>query len=127
MAVRVLAVDDSAAFRDVLTELVEAAPGFELVGEAASGEEAVELAADTRPDLVLMDVRLPGIDGVEAAARIRRLGRRPVILLLTAETPPQAGDAGGDAVVDKRDLRPALLEQVAAEAALFTHPSPEEA
>jgi len=71
-AVRVLAVDDQPVFRRTVRTLLEAAPGFVQVGEAASGAEAIELAARLRPDLVLLDVRMPGMDGVETARRLER-------------------------------------------------------
>ncbi len=65
MTVRVLIVDDQEPFRAVAREVVEAAGDFEVVGEAASGEESVDLAQALRPDLVLMDVNLPGMDGTD--------------------------------------------------------------
>ncbi|MEU9146345.1 response regulator transcription factor [Streptomyces sp. NPDC048349] len=66
----VLVVDDQFLIRSGLTALLTAAPGFEVVGEAADGEEAVRLAAETRPDVVLMDIRMPGTDGIAATERI---------------------------------------------------------
>ncbi|MEU3598385.1 response regulator transcription factor [Streptomyces sp. NPDC006798] len=69
-AVRVLVADDQALLRSSLRLLVDAEPGLTAVGEAADGEEAVRLAAETRPDVVLMDVRMPGTDGIEATRRL---------------------------------------------------------
>ncbi|MFG2981872.1 response regulator [Streptomyces sp. NPDC048258] len=66
----VLVVDDQFLIRSGLTALLTAAPGYEVAGEAADGEEAVRLAAETRPDVVLMDIRMPGTDGIEATERI---------------------------------------------------------
>ncbi|MEU9605201.1 response regulator transcription factor [Streptomyces sp. NPDC048057] len=68
--IRVLVADDQALLRGSLRLLVEAEPGLSPVGEAADGDEAVRLARLTRPDVVLMDVRMPGTDGIEAARRI---------------------------------------------------------
>lgn len=66
----VLVVDDQFLIRTGLTALLTAAPGYEVAGEAADGEEAVRLAAATRPDVVLMDIRMPGTDGIAATERI---------------------------------------------------------
>ena len=80
---RVLIVDDQAPFRLAARMVVEATDGFEVVGEAGTGEEGVELARALEPDLVLMDVNLPGINGLEATRQILRESHRPVILLLS--------------------------------------------
>ncbi|MCC5476697.1 response regulator [Streptomyces sp. NPDC059680] len=82
---RVLVVDDQFLIRAGLAGLLEAAPGFEVVGEAADGEEAVRLAAETRPDVILMDIRMPGVNGIEATERIlaEADGRPPRVLVLT--------------------------------------------
>jgi DNA-binding NarL/FixJ family response regulator len=71
MAVKVLIVDDQSAFRAAAREVVGATVGFEVVGEAASGEESISAVRRLHPDLVLMDVRLPGVDGLEASRLIR--------------------------------------------------------
>ena len=83
MSVRVLIVDDQEPFRAVAREVVEAAGDFEVIGEAQSGEESVDLARSLRPDLVLMDVNLPGIDGPEATKRILAAGTGIKVLLLS--------------------------------------------
>ncbi|MEU9476384.1 response regulator transcription factor [Streptomyces sp. NPDC048191] len=83
--IRVLVVDDQFLIRAGLVGLLEAAPGFEVAGEAADGEEAVRLAAETRADVILMDIRMPGVNGIEATERIlaEADGRPPRVLVLT--------------------------------------------
>lgn len=81
--VRVLIVDDQLPFREASRMVVEMTDGFEVAGEAANGEEAVELAADLRPDLVLMDVQMPGIDGLDATRRIMSSDDPPHVLVMS--------------------------------------------
>ncbi|MFJ8081861.1 response regulator [Streptomyces sp. NPDC096205] len=83
--IRVLVVDDQFLVRSGLVALLRAAPGMEVVGEAADGPEAVSLAAKTRPDVVLMDIRLPGMTGIEATERILAEAAEPAprVLILT--------------------------------------------
>jgi len=87
--VRVLVVDDQLVFRDAARAVIDATAGFEWIGGARCGEEGVEEAERLRPDLVLMDVRMPGIGGVEAARQIASRGLRAIVVLVTAEPPPQ--------------------------------------
>jgi DNA-binding NarL/FixJ family response regulator len=82
--VRVLVVDDQELFRQTVAAVVAATDGFEVVGSVGSGEDSLTVAADDLPDLVLMDVNLPGIDGLEAARRLQSVAPRPVVLLLSA-------------------------------------------
>jgi len=79
----VLIADDHPLFRDGLRALLTSAPGVELVGEATTGEEAVSLAAELQPDVVVMDVQMPGIGGIEATRRIIRDGPNIRILVVT--------------------------------------------
>ena len=84
MSVRVLIVDDQAPFRDVARTVVELTDGFEVVGEVETGEDSVTSARDLHPDLVLMDVNLPGMSGLEATKEILAgvEEARPVVVLV---------------------------------------------
>jgi DNA-binding NarL/FixJ family response regulator len=87
--VRVLAVDDHAVFLRAVRRLLRAAPGFEQVGEARSGPEAIARAAELRPDLVLLDVRMPGMDGLETARRLLAERAPPAVVLISLEPLPE--------------------------------------
>jgi DNA-binding NarL/FixJ family response regulator len=71
-SIRVLVADDQAAVREGLATLLDLTPGIEVIGEARDGAEAVRLVAEHSPDVVLMDLHMPGVDGIEATARIAR-------------------------------------------------------
>jgi DNA-binding NarL/FixJ family response regulator len=86
-AVRVLAVDDHQAFREALEDLVAAAPDFVLVGQASSGEDAVRDVERLSPQLVVMDVAMPGMGGIAAARTILRRFPEVVILLISVDDP----------------------------------------
>ena len=81
--IRVLLVDDQALFREGLRTLLAAQPGVEVVGEAANGEEALRLAATRRPDVVLMDLQMPVLDGVAATRRLRESSPDCQVIVLT--------------------------------------------
>jgi two-component system NarL family response regulator len=81
--VRVLVVDDHALFRHGLMQVLQPVPDIEVVGEAQDAESAIELAAEWLPDLVLMDVHMPGMNGIEAARRMRAAQPGMRILMLT--------------------------------------------
>ena len=81
--IRVLLADDQRVVREGLGTLLGLLDGIELVGTAADGEEAVALAAEHDPDVVLMDLRMPRVDGVEAIRRLTALGERPRAIALT--------------------------------------------
>lgn len=111
--VRVLVVDDQAPFRNAAKTVVRVTAGFEVVGEAESGEQAVELAATLEPDLVLMDINLPGIDGIEAVRRIVAARPGTVAFLVSTHTvgdlPSDARTSGAAAFIHKEDFGPAIL------------------
>ena len=81
---KILIVDDEKPARDRLRQLIGDFDEYEVVGEAGNGEEAVRLAAETRPDIVLLDIRMPGVDGIEAAHLLNRLDPPPAIVFATA-------------------------------------------
>jgi DNA-binding NarL/FixJ family response regulator len=113
-SVRVLIVDDQAPFRDVARLVVELTDGFDVVGEAQTGEEAVEMARSLKPDLILMDVNMPGINGAQATKIILGESSEIVILLLStyepAEYEPRAIESGAAAYIPKSAFDPDRLE-----------------
>jgi CheY-like chemotaxis protein len=111
--VRVLIVDDERFFQDVARELVDATSGFHCVGAACSGEEGIDEAERLRPDLVLMDVRMPGIGGMEAARRMSARGNQAIVVFVSADEPVAAAGRGAvPEVVPKRKLSRTLLRRL---------------
>jgi two-component system, NarL family, invasion response regulator UvrY len=114
--VPVLIVDDQAPFRTVARTVVALASGFSVVAEAESGEEAIELAGEHRPRLVLMDINLPGINGIEATGKILAADASTTVILLSTYTqddlPADARTCGAAAYVHKEDMSPALLRRI---------------
>lgn len=121
MSVRVLIVDDQAPFRLAARMVVDATDGFEVAGEAETGEDSVAMAAELRPDLVLMDVNLPGIDGLDATRQILAGSDTVVVLLLStyeeAEYAPKAAECGASSYIPKAVFGPDRLEQAWADVA----------
>jgi two-component system, chemotaxis family, chemotaxis protein CheY len=83
MAVNVLIVDDLAFIKIVLRDIVEKA-GFRVVGEASNGEQAISMYQDTRPDVVLMDITMPGMDGITALKKIREIDPEARVIICSA-------------------------------------------
>ena len=112
----VLVVDDQIVFRHVAREVIDATPDFELLGEAASGADALAATEELHPDLVLLDVRMPGMDGIATAERLRTSHPHVVVVLISIEEAaqlPNGVDASGAAeLVRKQDFGPALLKRV---------------
>ena len=111
--VRVVTVDDQPFFRTAARAIVDSTPGFELVGESADGESALELVPRVDPDIVILDFRMPGLDGIEVADRLHRENPDRVIILASSLEPevlsPLAQGCGASALVHKHWLTPRLL------------------
>lgn len=115
---KVLIVEDQEPFRLAARLVVEATEGFEVVGEVETGEASVDAVPELGPDLVLMDVNLPGINGLEATRRIRAGSgaRQPVVVLVlstyeAAEYAPRAAEAGAAGFIPKGEFTPERLEE----------------
>jgi DNA-binding NarL/FixJ family response regulator len=113
MPVRVLTVDDQPLFRDAARAVISATPGFQPLAEVTSGEDALALVDRLRPDLVLLDVSLPGIDGLETCRRLIASRPAPVVVLISTDDDPllrdTARDYGAAGFVAKKALRPGIL------------------
>jgi DNA-binding NarL/FixJ family response regulator len=114
--VGVLAVDDQRTFLDVAHDVVAATPGFTWVGCATSGEEALEAVSELEPELVIVDVRMPGMDGIETAHWIRERHPDVVVILISIEqspaTAPGIEASGADELVSKQEFCPAMLRRL---------------
>lgn len=83
--VRILLVDDFELFRQFVVKLLGTRPELEVVGEASDGLEAIQRAVELRPDLILLDIHLPSLNGIEVARKLRSLGSESKIIFLTQE------------------------------------------
>ena len=115
-AVRVLVVDDQTPFRRAAKAVCSMTAGFDVVGESESGEDAVDQAAALTPDLILMDINLPGINGIEATRRICEARPGTVVVLLSTykaeDLPADARQSGAVAYVNKEEFAPNILQDL---------------
>jgi two-component system response regulator AlgR len=112
--VRVLIVDDQETYRRAMATVVGETEGFVVVGSATTGEESITAVAELKPDLVLMDVNLPGIDGIEATRRLQASPDAPAVMLLStySEDEFELEGCGATAYVAKAALGPDRLIEV---------------
>jgi two-component system invasion response regulator UvrY len=114
--IEVVTVDDQEVFRAAARDVIEATPGFEAVGEACCGEEALRIVGGLEPRLALVDVRMPGMGGSETARRLRATYPEVLVALISieepAELPSSAHDCGAVALLRKQDFCPALLRNL---------------
>jgi DNA-binding NarL/FixJ family response regulator len=116
--IRVLIADDDRAFLHSLQELIDRQPELLVIGAAADGLEAIELADKLDPDAVVLDLHMPRLDGVTAAARLRRDHPSLCLIALTGDEAPAlheaVREAGADDVLLKSELVEGLLDRLAA-------------
>jgi DNA-binding NarL/FixJ family response regulator len=114
--ITVLAVDDYEPYRVAAAAVVNATPGFEFIGDVASGEDAVDTVIRLRPDVVLLDVNMPDADGIQTSRRLAGATHPPVVILVSAEDDAVADDVlsscGAAAFVPKRRLSPHMLRAI---------------
>ncbi len=131
VGVSVLVVDDLPAFRGAAGAVIRSTPGFWLAGEASSGEEAIKIVTQRAPDLVLLDVNMPELDGVATARLIARIECTPVTVLVSADMQPDIeADPrahGAAAFLAKQALAPQTLRELWATHASFGPPWPDDA
>jgi DNA-binding NarL/FixJ family response regulator len=114
--VGVIVVDDQAPFRRAAKAILAATPGFDLLAEAVSGEHAIALARSLKPDIVLMDIKMPGIGGIEASRLITAAAGAPLVVLVSSyrerDLPADARSWGAVAYVAKEGFGRGVLETV---------------
>jgi DNA-binding NarL/FixJ family response regulator len=107
-SIRVLVVDDSALFREALANFVAHLKGVVVAGRASGGEEALDLAASTEPDVIFMDLMMPGLDGLSATRALKQLAPRSAVIVCTTYDDDRLREAalaaGADVFMHKRDL-----------------------
>lgn len=116
MPVTILIVDDDQGFREMVKRLLEREPEVSVVGEAGDGEEAVQRARELRPDVILMDIAMPRVDGLEATRRIKAERPETKVLILTIHNEEAyrraAQESGADVFLPKKTLMADLLPAI---------------
>ena len=125
---RILVVDDVKVWRDAVCRILATRPGLQVIAQAADGEEAVQLAGELKPDLIVLDIGLPKLDGLHAAARISELSPASKVVFLSQDNDPEIVQAalsiGLSAYVYKPKATTELLYAIKAtlEASVDEHP-----
>lgn len=113
---RILLVDDFASWRSYVASVLQERACSEVVGEAADGQEAIEKATELQPDLILMDIAMPKLNGIEAARRIRDRAANAKIVFISLEISDELAEAavavGAQAYIAKREIRAKLLPTI---------------
>ncbi len=127
----VMVVDDSQDLRDLISMVIDRSPGWRVVATAAEGRQAVDVARDTQPDLVLLDIAMPVMDGMQALPLIRQAVPEAVVVMLSGYPFATAGqgalNAGAHGYLEKSDLVSSLVPRLAVildETATNGHPHP---
>lgn len=129
MSIRILIADDHGVMRAGLRAVLEDETGYEVVGEAVNGEEAIQLAAELLPDIVLLDIGLPSVDGIEATRRIRKISPQVRVLILTVYEEErllrEAIRAGASGYIIKRAVEEELIAgiQAVSRGDMYIHPA----
>ena len=111
-AIRIIVADDHPAILDAVTRFLESERGFELVGRAGDGQEALQLIEEAKPEIALLDIRMPGLGGIDIAARLNKLSRETSVVLYTAYPERALLLASLDAGVRGFILKEAPLEEL---------------
>ena len=111
-ALRILVANDQASFRQEMQEMTQSIPWASIVAKAENGLEAIELVRQHCPDVVLMDIVMPGMSGIEATRRIKKIAPQTKVIAITAydnaEFPRQSIEAGADLFIKKEELEDRL-------------------